>query len=131
MDAKSSNDHDSLINDMGAVQDALAELLPKDTQYYVNAEKNESLSAKLGYAVYSYENTEEESLLSKGELHHKASSSDGNCLTFSSTGGLQSNALQSAGVDCESKLMPLCFRKVGASDLDFINEQCDDCSVFP
>merc|ERR1712037_364175 len=26
--------------------------------------------------------------------------------------------------------MPLCFREVGASDLDFINEQCGDCNDF-
>ena len=127
MNEKSSAEQDNLIDDIGKVQDALAKILPSDTKYYVDAMKNESLTAILGSAVYSYENTEEESLLSKGELHHMASSSDGNCLTYSST---PSNALQSVGVDCESKLMPLCFRKIGASDLDFINEQCDDCSDF-
>ena len=127
MDEESSVEQDHLIDDIGMVQKALAGILPLDTNYYVDAMKNENLSAILGSAVYSYENTALDTQLSKDELHHKASSSDGNCLTYSST---PSNELQSAGVDCESKLMPLCFRKVGASDLDFINEQCDDCSAF-
>ena len=131
MDEKSELEQDHIIYDMGntfdTVQYALAQVLPPNTFYYVDAMKNESLSDILGSAVYSYENTEVETQLSKEQLHHKATSSDGNCLTYSST---ITGALQSAGVDCESKLMPLCFREVGTSDLDFINEQCDDCSDF-
>ena len=131
MDEKSEAEQDNLIDDIGAVQNALANLLLPDTHYYVDAKKNEMLSASLGSAVYSYVNTEEDTQLSKAPLHHKASSSDGNCLTYSST---LSNELQSVGVDCESKLQPLCFREVGVSDLSFINEQCgncDDLSVTP
>merc|ERR1711879_695564 len=50
--------------------------------------------------------------------------SSGDCLTFSAVGG----ALQSAGVDCDTQLMPLCFRESGASDLSFFNNQCSQCS---
>ena len=131
MDEKSEAEQDNLIDDIGAVQNALANLLLPDTHYYVDAKKNEMLSSSLGSSVYSYVNTEEDTQLSKAPLHHKASSSDGNCLTYSST---LSNELQSVGVDCESKLQPLCFREVGVSDLSFINEQCgncDDLSVTP
>ena len=117
-----SETQDNLVHDIGAVQNKLASILPPDSHFYVDAKKNDTLSASLGFAVYSYENTEEET-----QLHHKTSSSDGNCLTYSST---LSNGLQSVGVDCESKLMPLCFREVGASDLSFINEQCGDCNDF-
>ena len=126
MSEKSEAEQDYLIDDMGVVQNALASILPPDTHYYVNAEKNESLTASLGSAVYSYENTEDETQLSTAPLHHKASSSNGKCLTYSS----KSSPLQSVGVDCETKLMPLCFREVGSSDLDFINEQCGDCNDF-
>jgi len=137
MDEKSELMQDHIIYDIGdtydTVQNALAQVLPPDTQYYVDAMKNENLTVILGSAVYSYEDTEGETQLSKGELHHKASSSDGNCLTYSSivTGvnsdNSQVKALQSVGVDCDSKLMPLCFREVGTSDLTFINEQCGEC----
>ena len=141
MSEKSEAEQDYLIDDMGVVQNALASILPPDTHYYVNAEKNESLTASLGSAVYSYENTEDETQLSKAPLHHMASSSNGNCLTYSSTLSTTtttdefgttiptvSSSLQSVGVDCESKLQPLCFREVAASDLEFINEQCSDCN---
>ena len=120
------DEQDNLIDDddIGAVQDALANILLPDIHYYVDAKKNEVLSASLGSAVYSYEDIEEDTELAKAPLHHKASSSDGECLTYSLT---SSNTLQSAGVDCESKLMPLCFREIGASDLTFINDQCGNC----
>ena len=149
MDEKSEAGQDNLIDDVGAVQNALANLLLPDTHYYVDAKKNEMLRSTLGSAVYSYEDTEEDTQLSNGPLHHKASSSDGNCLTYSSTTTIDyddyyyyyynnyyptSSSLQSVGVDCESKLQPLCFREVGVSDLSFINEQCgncDDLSVTP
>lgn len=109
---------DSFINDTGSVQNALANVLPQSTHYYVDAKKNEDL----GSGVFSYGDT----VLSELPLHHKTSSSKGNCLSYSSSG----STLQSAGGDCESKLMPLCFRDMGASDLDFINDQCSNCDDF-
>ena len=104
-----------------SVQDALAKILPQNTNYYVDAMKNEDSGS------FGYEDTE----ISNFTLHHKTLSSTGNCLTYSSystSDGVVS--LQSAGEDCESKLMPLCFREIGASDLDFINDQCGDCDDF-
>ena len=104
------------ISDIGSVQDALAKILPRNTNYYVDAMKKEDSGS------FSYEDTE----ISNFTLHHKTLSSTGNCLTYSSSG----LSLQSAGEDCESKLMPLCFRYIGASDLTFINDQCGDCDDF-
>ena len=123
MDEESKNGQDNLIDDMGKVQDALAKILPPYTKYYVDAKKNESLSAILGY-VYSYEDTH----ISKLPLHHLTSPSEGNCLTYSKTAG--GETLQTAGEDCETKLMPLCFRDIGDSDLSFINDQCGECDDF-
>ena len=116
------NEMNNVIHDEGNVQKALAKILLPNTQYYVDAMKNESF----GSEFYSYNDTE----VSEFSLHHKALSSKGNCLTYSRSG----SELQSAGEDCESKLMPLCFRYIGASDLTFINDQCsncDDISVTP
>ena len=106
------------INDMGIVQNALASVLPPNTHFYVDA-RNED-----GSDVFTYEDTE----ISDIQLHHKTSitPSTGNCLTYSASG----LSLQSAGEDCESELMPLCFRYIGASDLTFINDQCGDCDDF-
>ena len=102
MDEESKNGQDNLIDDMGKVQDALAKLLPPNTKYYVDAKKNESLSESFGSAFYSYEDTHR----SKLQLHHETTSSEGNCLTYSKS---IDSTLQSAGEDCEAKLMPLCF----------------------
>ena len=113
------DEQDSFISDIGRVQKALANVLPKYTKYYVDAKKNEDLGSK----VFSYEDTE----ISELPLHHKTSSSKGNCLTYST---LLGETLQSTGEDCNSKLMPLCFREMGASDLDFINDQCGNCNDF-
>ena len=112
------NEQDSLIADTGKVQDALAKVLPQNTQYYVDAMKNEDFGSEL----FSYEDT----VISELPLYHNTSSSKGNCLTYSRSG----STLHSAGEDCESKLMPLCFREIGASDLDFINAQCGNCEDF-
>ena len=118
---------DNFISDVGNVQKALAKILPPNTQYYVDAMKNESFGSEFyNYMDITYKDT----VISEFSLHHKTSSSKGNCLTYSSSG----SELQSAGEDCESKLMPLCFRYIGASDLTFINDQCgncDDISVTP
>ena len=121
MNEETKNGQDNLISDFGKVQNALAELLPPNTKYYVDAKKNESLSESFGH-VYSYEDTH----ISKLPLHHLTSSSEGNCLTYSKSG----STLQSAGEDCEAKLMPLCFRDIGDSDLSFINDQCGECDDF-
>ena len=115
------------INDTGKVQNALASVLPLNTNYYVDARKNED-----GSEVFTYEDTE----ISEIPLHHKTSSSPsstGNCLTYASSGPTLNqidSTLQSAGEDCESELMPLCFREMGSSDLEFINDQCGDCDDF-
>ena len=98
------------------IQNALASVLPPNTHFYVDA-RNED-----GSEVFIYEDTE----ISDIPLHHKTSSSTGNCLTYSASG----STLKSAGKDCEAKLMPLCFREMGKSDLDFINDQCGDCNDF-
>ena len=112
------DEQDSFISDTGRVQNALANILPQNTHYFVDAKKNEDM----GSEVFSYEDT----VISELPLHHRTSSLKGNCLTYSSSG----SKLQSAGEDCESKLMPLCFREMGASDLAFINDQCGNCSDF-
>ena len=112
------DEKDSFISDGGKVQNALANVLPQDTSYFVDAQKNEDL----GSEAFSYEDTD----ISELPLHHKTSSSKGNCLTYSKSG----SELLSAGEDCESKLMPLCFREMGASDLTFVNDQCDNCDDY-
>ena len=117
------NEQGSFIDDMGSVQNALASVLPQNTQYYVDAKKNENI----GSEVFSYEDiTYNNIAISELPLHHKTTSSKGNCLTYSKSG----STLQSSGEDCESKLMPLCFREMGASDLDFINDQCGNCDDY-
>ena len=103
----------NVVGDLGKVQSALASALPQYTKFYVDAMKD-------GDDLYSYEDTE----VSNNTLYHKAAASSGDCLTFSAVGG----ALQSAGVDCDTQLMPLCFRESGASDLSFFNNQCSQCS---
>ena len=118
------NEQNNHINDTGIVQIALASVLPPNTHFYVDARKNED-----GSEVFTYEDTE----ISEFSLHHKTLSSTGNCLTYSSPGSTLSRdhiTLQSAGVDCEAELMPLCFREMGKSDLEFINDQCGDCDDF-
>lgn len=130
MNEKSVNGLDNIIDYMGKVQDALAKIIPLNTYYYVDAKKNESLSESSGSEIYSYADTE----ISELPLHHRTySQSEGNCLTYSSSSSSSSSSgyiLESVGVDCESKLMPLCFREIGASDLAFINDQCGDCNDF-
>ena len=104
----------NVVGDLGKVQAALASALPQYTKFYVDAMKD-------GDDLYSYEDTE----VSNNTLYHKAAAaSSGDCLTFSAVGG----ALHSAGVDCDTELMPLCFRETSASDLSFLNEQCTECS---
>ena len=129
MNEESKNQQDNLINNIGNVQEALAKILPQDTYYYVDAKKNESLSESYGSELYSYADTE----ISKLPLHHVTTTylqSEGNCLTYSKSSSSSDSKLESVGVDCESKLMPLCFRDIGASDLSFINDQCGDCDDF-
>ena len=65
------------ISDIGSVQDALAKILPRNTNYYVDALKNESSGS------FSYKDTE----ISNFTLHHKTSST-GNCLTYSTSDGV-------------------------------------------
>ena len=107
------NENENVVSDTGNVQSALASILPQQMQFYVNGIKKED-------DLYSYEDTN----FSNNTLYHKASTSGGGCLTFSSVGG----SLQSVGVDCDTQLMPLCFRETSASDLSFLNEQCNECS---
>ena len=112
------DEQNNQISDTGIVQNALASVLPPNTHFYVDARKNED-----GSEVFTYEDTE----ISEIPLHHQTLSSTGNCLTYSTS---DSTTLQSAGEDCEAKLMPLCFRHIGKSDLTFINDQCGDCDDF-
>ena len=127
MNEESKNGQDNLISYMGKVQDALANKLLPYTYYYVDAKKNESLSESFGSELYSYADTE----ISELPLHHITySQSEGNCLTYSSSSSSSGYKLESVGMDCESKLMPLCFRDIGTSDLAFINDQCGDCDDF-
>ena len=113
------NEENHQISDTGIVQNALARVIPQNTHFYVDARKNED-----GSEIFTYEDTE----VSDIQLHHKTSiaPSTGNCLTYSASG----SSLQSAGEDCEAELMPLCFREMGKSDLEFINNQCGDCDDF-
>ena len=109
------NEATKIIVDEGKIQSALASVLPQGSKFYVNAMKKEN-------DLYSYEDTR----ISSETLYHKAAISNGECLTFSSIEG-DSPTLQSAGVDCDTKLMPLCFRETGVSDLSFLNKQCSQC----
>ena len=74
---------DNFISDVGNVQKALAKILPPNTQYYVDAMKNESFGSEFyNYMDITYKDT----VISEFSLHHKTSSSKGNCLTYSSSG---------------------------------------------
>ena len=104
-----------VITDTGKMQNALAKILPPGVSFYVGAKK------PVGSGYFSFEDT----VVSNLSLHHKISSStsSGSCLTYSSSG----NTLVSAGSDCEAKLLPLCIRETGTSDLTFVNNQCGNC----
>ena len=107
-----SDVNDNIIADTGRIQSALVSVLPQGTQFYVNAMKEGDL--------YNYEDT----AIADNTVSHNAATSEGDCLTYSAVGG----TLQSAGVDCQTNLMPLCFREIGKSDLSFLNKQCSECS---
>ena len=100
----------NVVDDEGELQSALARGLPQGTMFYVNAIQNKDHPL-----LFSYEDTE----ISSSTLHHSAPASGGECLTFSAVDG----ALVSAGVDCDTKLMPLCFRETAVSDLSFLNKE--------
>ena len=100
----------NVVDDLGEVQSALARGLPQGTMFYVNAIQNKDHPL-----LFSYEDTE----ISSSTLHHSAPASGGKCLTFSAVDG----ALVSAGVDCDTRLMPLCFRETAVSDLSFLNKE--------
>ena len=104
----------------GKIQNLIASLLRllHGTSFYVNAKKES------GDNLFKYgasDNSEE-------ELYHLAlqnlEEEEEQCLTFS----LDANEnLVSAGVDCQSKLKPLCLQ-ITTENLDSIEEKCQECT---
>ena len=104
----------------GKVQNLIASLLRllQGTSFYVNAKKEN------GENLFKYGESDN----SEEELYHIAlqnlEEEEEQCLTF----GLdESENLVAAGVDCQSKLKPLCLQ-IATENLNFVEEKCQECN---
>ena len=102
-----------VMNDSGAIQDLLGDLIQGQGTFFVDARRQKTLST--GQALFNYEKDPDNDL----ELKHLSSGS-GDCLVFSSNGN---GELTSSGVDCNTKHKPLCFSRPNL----LIDEICEYC----
>ena len=110
----------SVIGDEGKVQSVISSLLSllQGSSFYVNAKKGS------GENIFKYGESDN----SEEELYHLAlqniEKEEEQCLTFSLD---DSGNLVSSGVDCETKLKPLCLQ-ISPGNLDFVDDKCQECN---
>ena len=110
----------SIIGAEGKIQSLIASLLRllQGNSFYVNAKKNS------GENLFKYGESDN----SEEELYHLASQNleveEEQCLTFSLD---ESENLVAAGVDCQSKIKPLCLQ-ITPENLDFVEKKCQECN---
>ena len=110
----------SVIGTEGKVQNLIASLLGllQGSSFYVNAKKES------GENLFKYGESDN----SEEELYHFAlqnlEEEEEQCLTFSLD---ESENLVAAGVDCQSKLKPLCLQ-IATENLNFVEEKCQECN---
>ena len=110
----------SVIGADGKVQSVIASLLRllQGSSFYVNAKKG---SGEILYKYGETDNSEEELyhlVLENGETEEEQ------CLTFSLD---DSDNLVAAGVDCQTRLRPLCLQ-ITPENLDLIEDKCQECN---
>ena len=102
-----------VMNDSGAIQDLLGDLIQGLGTFFVDARHQETMST--GQALFNYEKDPDNDL----ELKHLSSGS-GDCLVFSSN---ENGEITSSGVDCNTNHKPLCFSRPNL----LIDEICEYC----
>ena len=112
----------SVIGDEGKVQSVISSLLSllQGSSFYVNAKKGS------GENIFKYGESDN----SEEELYHLAlqnlEKEEEQCLTFSLD---DSGNLVSSGVDCQTKLKPLCLQ-ITPDNLDFIDDKCQEYNPY-
>ena len=110
----------SVVGDEGKVQSVISYLLSllQGSSFYVNAKKES------GENLFKYGESDN----SEEELYHLAlqnlEKEEEQCLTFSLN---ESGNLVAAGVDCQSRLKPLCLQ-VTPDNLNSIDDKCQECN---
>ena len=110
----------SVVGDEGKVQSVISYLLSllQGSSFYVNAKKES------GENLFKYGESDN----SEEELYHLAlqnlEKEEEQCLTFSLN---ESGNLVSAGVDCQTRIKPLCLQ-VTPEHLDSVDDKCQECS---
>ena len=116
----STSETKSIIGARGKIQSLIASLLRllQGNSFYVNAKKNS------GENLFKYGESDN----SEEELYQLALQNleveEEQCLTFSLD---ESENLVAAGVDCQSKLKPLCLQ-ITPENLDFVEAKCQECN---
>ena len=115
-----STSTESVIGAEGKIQNLIASLLKllEGSSFYVNAKKQS------GENIFKYGESDN----SEEELYHLAlqnlEEEEEQCLTFSLD---ESENLVASGVDCQSKLKPLCLQ-IAPENLDSIEDKCKECN---
>ena len=115
-DSDYGDSYSQVIKGDGKIQEKLGELLQSLGQsVYVDARRQDDSTS-----LFEYSSTSSQDL----PVHHYSAETSGDCLTFDSSDG----SLVTRGIDCSTKMKPLCL-KVDQADTDDVTNMCEACTA--